>query len=231
MSTEPQSRVLKADVARTLDAIQTFNYDEIRQRCLEYIEEIRLQAREMLESATSESEQIRQQAFSDAREAGYAEGLRQAEHDVQVKAQELCAQNMATTLPALQAAAAALNEERDVWRAEWESIAIRFSALIAKKLIRRELSQCPELSTEMVLKTLELASGSSNVRLLLNPQDMEQLGEQGLQQINEILRSADSQLVADESISPGGCVIHTQHGKIDAQIETQLDRICAELVL
>ncbi|MEO1996210.1 MAG: FliH/SctL family protein, partial [Planctomycetaceae bacterium] len=147
------------------------------------------------------------------------------------KARELCEQHIATTLPALKSAAAALNEERDVWRAEWESIAIRLSALIAEKLIHRELTQYPELSTDMVLKTLELASGSSQVRILLNPRDIEQLGTSGLQTVNDILRSADSQLVADESISPGGCVIQTQHGKIDAQLETQLDRICAELVL
>jgi len=231
MSTESQSRVLKADVARTLDGINTFNYDEIRRRCLDYIEQIRQQAREMLEQATLESERIRQQAFAEAQETGYTAGLQQAEQDVERKARELCEKNIATTLPALKAAATALNEERDVWRSEWESIAIRLSALIAEKLVRRELTQNPELSTEMLLKTLELASGSSQVRLLMNPSDIEQLGADGLQKVNDILRSADSQLVGDQSITPGGCVIQTQHGKIDAQLETQLDRICAELVL
>jgi flagellar biosynthesis/type III secretory pathway protein FliH len=37
------------------------------------------------------------------------------------------------------------------------------------------------------------------------------------------------QLVSDETITRGGCRVHTEFGVIDQQIESQLQRIEAEL--
>jgi flagellar biosynthesis/type III secretory pathway protein FliH len=36
--------------------------------------------------------------------------------------------------------------------------------------------------------------------------------------------------VADENISRGGCVVHTNRGHVDARIETRLERLCAAIV-
>jgi flagellar assembly protein FliH len=40
----------------------------------------------------------------------------------------------------------------------------------------------------------------------------------------------EAEIIADKSLTRGGCVIETQHGQIDARIETILDRIVAELL-
>ena len=40
----------------------------------------------------------------------------------------------------------------------------------------------------------------------------------------------EAELVYDETITPGGCQIETQHGAIDARMETQLERIASELL-
>ena len=50
----------------------------------------------------------------------------------------------------------------------------------------------------------------------------------------EVIRSmapcGQATLVSDESISCGGCIIETQHGVINAEIENQLERIASELL-
>ena len=38
------------------------------------------------------------------------------------------------------------------------------------------------------------------------------------------------ELVEDASVSPGGCRVMTRHGEVNAQIDTQLDRVIAELM-
>src|SRR5437763_396038 len=38
------------------------------------------------------------------------------------------------------------------------------------------------------------------------------------------------ELVEDETLAPGGCRIFTRHGRIDADLDGQLQRIAAELV-
>jgi flagellar biosynthesis/type III secretory pathway protein FliH len=38
------------------------------------------------------------------------------------------------------------------------------------------------------------------------------------------------QLIEDASLSPGGCRVFSESGAVDADLETQLDRICVELL-
>ena len=47
--------------------------------------------------------------------------------------------------------------------------------------------------------------------------------------VADLKRLAPTELVADSSVSPGGCRVDTQFGSIDQQIEVQLDRIRDEL--
>jgi flagellar assembly protein FliH len=64
----------------------------------------------------------------------------------------------------------------------------------------------------------------------LNPQDLAMLGEQGQQIVDTLSTCGEAAFVADETISRGGCLLETEHGVIDARVETQLERIASELL-
>ena len=72
--------------------------------------------------------------------------------------------------------------------------------------------------------------GSGRLRLLLNPCDFETLGDRTEQLANEFSNLAPTDIVADESVDPGGCLVVTEFGKLDQNIEIQLKRIEEELV-
>ena len=63
----------------------------------------------------------------------------------------------------------------------------------------------------------------------MNPDDMRSLRDQVQKLLNPYASLAATELVADETISPGGCRVETEHGVIDQQIEAQLARISEEL--
>ena len=129
----------------------------------------------------------------------------------------------------MQSAAEALVLERDRWLGEWEATAIQLSVAIAEKLIRRELGLKPEISSDILFKMLELAAGQRQIKLRIHPDDLKFLGNHPEEVIRSMASCGDATLVADEAISRGGCVIETDHGTIDARLETQLERITAEL--
>src|SRR5262249_4854017 len=134
-----------------------------------------------------------------------------------------------TLLPALEEGVRRLEREREQWLAAWENAAIRLSASMAGRIIHRELSQRPLEAEGMIRAALDLAAGQSRITLRLNAEDFRRMDDGGA--IRDCLqRFGEVSLVPDDAISPGGCLIESQHGLIDARIETQLERMVSELV-
>lgn len=229
-----QTRLLKANDIRGLGSKVAFNLEDLRHTGDAYVESIRKQVREMLELAESQVESIRKQAHDRGFEQGQRQGLEKASELIEQRAKELAdkavRENLATTLPAMQSAVSALVVERDRWLTEWESTAVRLAAAIAHRLINRHLELDPNGSKEMLRNALQLAAGSPQIRLRLHPEDAVRLGEYGADVVRAMASCGQAQVIPDASLSRGGCIIDTQHGTIDAQIETLLQRIVSELL-
>lgn len=227
------SRLLKADSVRGMGAKVVFNYDDLRQRCDDFVTQTREQARQVVGDAQREAEAIRAQARKEGLAAGYQEGLTKArvqvEGEINTRLQAQVQTQLAHVVPTLQQALAGLALERDQWLAHWEQAAIRLSVAIAERIIRRELMQHPELAAETIAAALQLAAGSSHLRLRMHPDDVRLVGDRCQEIVASLTHGGTAAIVPDASISRGGCVVETQHGEIDARLETQLQRIAEEL--
>src|SRR5262249_28756168 len=111
----------------------------------------------------------------------------------------------------------------------WQQSALHVAAAIAERIIRRELSQTPEITLELIAEALQLSSGMTDVTVHVSPQDYANIGTQIHRLVNYTERLGSSSIAVDESISPGGCIVKTKFGQIDQQIESQLKRIEEEL--
>ena len=107
---------------------------------------------------------------------------------------------------------------------------MRLAAAMAARIVRRELREQPEITLTLVREALELAAGSPDVRLHLNPQDCQTLGEEVRKLTKTMSALGQAEVTADESIGQGGCRVETRFGTIDQQIESQLNRIVEELL-
>ncbi len=103
------------------------------------------------------------------------------------------------------------------------------ASAIAERIIRRRLPRQPELPLTLVREALDLAAGSSRLRIHINPVDREALGNQVEMILRELSVLTRAEVVADREITSGGCRVETEFGVIDQQIETQLARIEEEL--
>ena len=140
-----------------------FNFDDMAVKAGQYLDKIRGEAAKILASAQKEAVAIRQRAEAEGRQAG--------QNAVEQTVQKQLARQLATLLPALQRAVEEVQHSRHAWLRHWEKSAVHTAAAIAARLVRRERIDHPEITVRLVREALELASGSSQLRLHLNPAD------------------------------------------------------------
>jgi flagellar assembly protein FliH len=158
-----------------------------------------------------------------------AAGRRAAEQAIDRILDEKVARQMTTLTPALRAAVQQISEAKQDWLRHWEQSAVGLAVAIAERLVRGELARRPEIALDWIRQSLELAAGSGDVAIHLNPGDAQTIERQVEHLTAEFCPLAAARIVADETISPGGCRIVTEFGSIDGQLEAQLERIKQEL--
>ncbi|MNG11069.1 flagellar assembly protein H [compost metagenome] len=95
---------------------------------------------------------------------------------------------------------------------------------MAREVIGRELRSDSSQIARVLREALKLLPmGADNIRIHINPQDFEQA---------KALRERHEErwkLLEDEALLPGGCRIETDHSRIDATMETRIDKALAQL--
>ncbi len=199
----------------------TFAFDDLEESARSQLEAARREAAELLTAARQEAEQLRRQAEEDGRAA--------AGQAIEQIIAERVATQVATTMPALDQAVADLRAAKADCLVRWEEAALGVATAIAARVIRREVSHSPEISLSLVRESLELAAGSTDLQLRMHPDDLAVLGAEVEDLLGQLVRSGERALVADATITRGGCRVDTRSGSIDQQFEAQLARIEQEL--
>lgn len=99
---------------------------------------------------------------------------------------------------------------------------------IAQRVINRSVALDPSVIRDVVAQTLEQVRHKRQILVLLNPDDLRRL-EPDRAALQGVVEGASLYLDEDPQISPGGCVIETESGRIDARLEVQLAAIRAAL--
>ncbi|HEX3998327.1 MAG TPA: FliH/SctL family protein [Pirellulales bacterium] len=198
-----------------------FNLEDVTQQATKYLDKIRAQAAQIIADAQRQADAIRRQAEEEGRQAA----MRAAEKVLDDKV----GKRMQTLLPALQTVVNNIADAKQAWLGQWERSTVRLAAAIAGKVVRGKTPDLPEVTSKLVREALEMAAGSSQVRILLNPDDHETLQPNIARLTKELGRIGGAEILADSQITAGGCRVETLHGSIDQQFEAQLSRIEQEL--
>lgn len=143
-----------------------------------------------------------------AREEGHAAGLAQGLAEARAQGRERVAR-----LESICKQAARPLEPLD---AGVEQELAQLALLVARRVIAHELATRPELIVQAVRQAVAaLPSATRDVRVRLHPDDLALMRE---------LEAAEThwQLVADPALKRGGCLLESEHSRLDAQLETRL---------
>jgi len=138
--------------------------------------------------------------------------------------------NIETLQSAVDQLTETIETTKATWVAQWEKTAVRLAAVMAAKVIRRELASDPLIPVELVREALELASGEPRMIIRLHDADHPKLLPHIEKLIKSLAAAAEVEIVADPEISPGGCRIDTPYGAVDQRMDAQLERTMQELL-
>lgn len=113
-------------------------------------------------------------------------------------------------------------KEEFIATAEPEVIKLVLS--IAEKVIGKLVEEHQTAVRAIVRQALERSLGD-RITVKINPEDLKRLQTEDLQFKDILDRTRHLHFKEDETIQKGGCVVETEVGTIDAQLETQLKAI------
>jgi flagellar assembly protein FliH len=200
-------------------ALRAFHFDDVSAA---YLDKVRSEATKLIADARREAAQIKTKATEEGRQA--------AMQAVEASVRGRLDQQLSNALSAVKQAAERIDQSRQTWQKQGEKHLVQLASAIAARICRRELTRGPELSLVWIREALEMAITSATITLRLHPQDHASLAGH-IQAITKSLAALGTvEVVADSSITAGGCFVDTQFGSLDQQLEAQLARIAEELL-
>ena len=170
----------------------------------------RIDDRNLISRAREEADAIREAAAKE----GYENGILQAQNDV------------AELKDSLKAFLSAKQEVFDYIAPDLLEISVD----IAKKIIKKEIQQDPTIILENITELLKgLSKEENKVTLRVNPEQAMLVKQNVPQVLVAAASEAKVNVIPDENVTYGGCVVTTTNGIIDATIETQVSIISEAL--
>lgn len=230
-----QARLLKVDQLQESPdghrAGQVFQFRDLHEKYDRLLSDAKQEAAEMVETAEAEAESARQRTYDRARQDGWDRAAGDLDEEIEKRASLLADERIGKSLSALQQAQQKLEALAETSVARWQTTAVQLAVAIAGKLLRRQLEVRPEDAAAMVAAALQLSAGSECVEVRLHPDDLQLLQSHSELAAASGLSTIDAGcLVADQTVQPGGCLVQTTDGRIDARLPTLLDRITTELL-
>jgi flagellar assembly protein FliH len=178
----------------------------------------------MVDGARGEASQVLAEADARAAEIegaayskGYEEGLSAGTTAGEQQAAEMIQQVAAIVDQATELHDGMLHE------AEPEMVALCLE--ISRKIIQAELRTNPDVVKSVLGAAVQKINGSPRVTIKVNAAHLEAVRKHWLTAYGSNYREKEWIIEGDANVTPGGCVLDTKYGSIDAQIGTQFAEI------
>jgi len=183
-------------------------------------EELGMGKEELVDFAKGEAEQIVRKAMEEAgnirehaKESGLDEARRIAEETASDKVKE-----------ALETLNQAVIERKKIIK-DAEGEVLRLALKVAEQIIKSEVSLHRDVSLNIVSDAISRVSDREQVIIKVNREDLENI-KKYKDRIGSIVDGIKSlSIVEDSAVEPGGCVIETNLGYVDARISTKIATI------
>jgi len=193
------------------------------QRAAETGEQLRRQMDEMRQS-------VEKQAHAEGLAQGRADGLEQGRTKARQEVFDTLQPRLEEAAAALSQAAQAFDAQRTQTRRDAERTVVQFALKLAEKLVHRAIEVDQEVVVDQVAGALGLVLRPMNVAVRVHPDD-QALVQEALPDLLRNLRQLDHvDVIDDDTINRGGCIVTYGQGCIDATIEKQMTRIVEQML-
>jgi flagellar assembly protein FliH len=154
---------------------------------------------------------------AEAERRGFDEGLARGLAEARAQA--------ANALEAVATAERTLAEMRDQYLARAEAAAVDLAFQIAEKVIGATVAADSEAVLGVVTGALLRTTDRDHLVVEVNPGDFELVRDAASELAARLGGINRMEVISERRVAPGGCVVRTEEGEIDARIEAQIGRV------
>lgn len=179
----------------------------------DFRELVREEAAEILRQAREEAARLQQEARENGKAKGEKEGRAKAEKEYAARIRQL-----------EQVAGALRDLRREIFDRYQEEL-LTLVKSVSDRLVRHEVSVNPLVIRACFKEAMTFVVENSLVKAHISPDDFHHLKEAGLADPSLFEGKNRVQLVEDPTISPGGCLLKSSFGEIDATLENGREKL------
>lgn len=231
------SRLISQQEADSLAQPPTrLNLCDVEEKARAAVERARAEAKRILAEAVSCAREMERVAAVRGERAGFDAGFKKGQEAGRAEALAAETQRIqeatATVREALVEMLTEIENHRHEVLADSKQGLLDLAVAIAERICRARFATTSEHLRPLIDEVLEATGRQSGLVLRVNPADYEATKQfvADLYGRTAAESGAAVHLVADGNVERGGCLAERTSGKVDAQVQTQIDRIVSELV-
>jgi flagellar assembly protein FliH len=211
------SRIIKKNNgAERAQSFDSFFSDESFGEVSEEQHSARAEARAIVEAAREEAERIINDAKKQAiceQQSGFEEGLRRG----------------LDTIKPIEALLHTIVEDFTVFQKNYshqlEPEVVKMVSDISAKIIKDKLADDQEIVVRTVHAAFQELADKEYIKLRVHADDLARLKEYKQQLLDSFHEIKKFEIVVDDAVDRGGCIIETHEGSIDATIKNQMKKL------
>lgn len=171
------------------------------------------------------AEEKGKQAYDEGLNHGYEAGLQQGIEEGRAQALAESQQQLQQLYAAWSDLAGQWEQQRVEMEREARQAVLEFALRAAEKLVHRVIEVDDTVIIDQTGQALSMVLSAHDARLRIHPVDRPTLEAALPELLAEFQTLKHVDLIDDEQVTPGGCVVTFGDGRIDATIERQLERL------
>lgn len=215
-------------------SLYPFSMRDIEMQAQMILARARDKAEQLLLAAQMEAEELKKQAHAEAQADGHREGLASGmAQGAKTGSDQALAEHresLTQLLMSLTNATAELESRRDALESSALAEVVGLAVAVARRVTKRQGMLDPRVLEDNLFEAMKLVVHSADVRIACHPAQRKTLEEVLPRLGREWPNLKHVAIVEEASLAPGGCRVHTAHGQIDADLDSQLDRVVADLL-
>jgi flagellar assembly protein FliH len=219
----------EASALQTHGGLAELNFAQIEAQADAILVQAREQADEVLCQARADAEQLRKEALERARQEGLQAGLEEGRQQGLHEAHERFDREHLSLVRALQATMQQLDQAKQQWLEESLDDLLALAVAVAQRVVVRVGQFDRDQVKQTLVKAAELVGSQRDLLIRVHPDDLATAERFACDWEAAQATASHVKVLADEGVTPGGAVIGFGECIIDAQLETQIERIAAEL--
>ena len=204
---------------------QRFEMNEIEANCKEILASAHEEVEGLLRQARLSAEEIRDRAYQEGWEVGRREATERLEPEIRDGLTRKYANQVEQLITSLRHLISDLDGRREPLLKTTRDDLLNLALRIAQIIVKKEVALPGEVAGLNLEHAVACSARRTQLLALVSQQDIDML-QQVLPRMNELAGpNSVVKFIADPDIMPGGCLVRSDRGEVDATVETQFAEI------